>query len=374
MIKISQRRNNMKIGVIKDPKQGEARVGMTPENVKILVEAGNEVFVDSNAGAGCGFTDELYKAAGGQIVDTETAWEAELIVKVKEPMESEYKYFKPGQIIWGFLHLAANKACVEKMMEVGVTAISGENISINGVLELLKPMSAIAGRRAVNIGQYYLEKQHEGEGILLPGIEGIEAGTVVIFGGGNAAENAADMAVALGCKVIIIELGDARIAQLKERYAGKTVEIVKSTTEALEENIKLADVFISTILIPGAKPPKLVKEYMVKSMKPGSVIVDIAIDQGGTVETIDHATNHADPVFIKHGIIHYAVPNMPGATPRTATIALAQGNISFLKEISVKGLDEALKSKELLSGLSVYKGKVVSKALADSIDVTYTEL
>lgn len=157
----------MKIGVIKDPKQGEARVGMTPENVKILVEAGNEVLVDSNAGAGCGFTNDLYEAAGGQIVDTETAWEAELIVKVKEPMESEYKYFKPGQIIWGFLHLAANKACVEKMMEVGVTAISGENISINGVLELLKPMSAIAGRRAVNIGQYYLEKQHEGEGILL---------------------------------------------------------------------------------------------------------------------------------------------------------------------------------------------------------------
>ncbi|MGT2623532.1 alanine dehydrogenase [Streptococcus thoraltensis] len=363
----------MRIGVIKDPKQGEARVGMTPENVKILVEAGNEVLVDSNAGAGCGFTNDLYEAAGGKIVDTETAWEADLIVKVKEPMESEYKYFKPGQIIWGFLHLAANKACVEKMMEVGVTAISGENISINGVLELLKPMSAIAGRRAVNIGQYYLEKQHEGQGILLPGIPGIEAGTVVIFGGGNAAENAADMAVALGCKVIIIELGDERIAQLKEHYAGKTVEIVKSTTEALEENIKIADIFISTILIPGAKPPKLVKEYMVESMKPGSVLVDIAIDQGGTVETIDHATNHADPVFIKHGVIHYAVPNMPGATPRTATIALAQGNISFLKAISTKGLDEALKDEELFSGLSVYKGKVVSKALADSIDVAYSE-
>ena len=364
----------MKIGVIKDPKQGEARVGMTPENVKILVDAGNEVLVDSGAGAGCGFTDDHYKEAGAKIVDTETAWEAELIVKVKEPMESEYKYFKPGQIIWGFLHLAANKACVEKMMEVGVTAISGENISIDGVLKLLKPMSAIAGRRAVNIGQYYLEKQHEGQGILLPGIEGIEAGTVVIFGGGNAAENAADIAVALGCRVIIIELNDDRINQLKDHYKGKKVEVVKSTTKSLEKKIKLADVFISTILIPGAKPPKLVKEYMVKSMKPGSVIVDIAIDQGGTVETIDHATNHADPVFIKHGIIHYAVPNMPGATPRTATIALAQGNISFLKDISTKGLDEALRSKELLSGLSVYKGKVVSKALADSIDVEFSEM
>lgn len=364
----------MKIGVIKDPKQGEARVGMTPKNVKILVDAGNEVLVDSGAGAGCGFTDDHYKEAGAKIVDTKTAWEAELIVKVKEPMKSEYKYFKPGQIIWGFLHLAANKACVEKMMEVGVTAISGENISIDGVLKLLKPMSAIAGRRAVNIGQYYLEKQHEGQGILLPGIEGIEAGTVVIFGGGNAAENAADIAVALGCRVIIIELNDDRINQLKDHYKGKKVEVVKSSTESLEENIKLADVFISTILIPGAKPPKLVKEYMVKSMKPGSVIVDIAIDQGGTVETIDHATNHADPIFIKHGIIHYAVPNMPGATPRTATIALAQGNISFLKDISTKGLDEALKSKELLSGLSVYKGKVVSKALADSIDVEFNEM
>jgi len=375
--KITKENENMIIGVIKDPKQGEARVGMTPENVKILVESGNTVYVDDNAGAGSGFTNEQYIQAGGEIVDTAKAWEAELIVKVKEPMESEYHYFKPGQIIWGFLHLAANKACVEKMMEIGVTAISGENISVNGVLELLKPMSAIAGRRAVNLGQYYLEKQHEGQGILLPGIPdaGIEAGEVVIFGGGNAAENAADVAIGIGCHVTIIELGDERIKQLKERYAAKNVTVVKSTTEALEENIKLADVFISTILIPGAKPPKLVKEDMVKSMKPGSVIVDIAIDQGGTVETINHATNHADPVFIKHDVIHYAVPNMPGATPRTATIALAKGNISYLKDIATKGLKLALKeSSELLSGLSILEGKVVSKALSDSIDVAYTEI
>ncbi|MFR3684941.1 MAG: alanine dehydrogenase [Enterococcus sp.] len=365
----------MKIGVIKDPKQGEARVGMTPENVKILVEAGNEVLVDNNAGAGSGFTNEQYIEAGGKIVDTDEAWTAELIVKVKEPMESEYHYFKKGQIIWGFLHLAANKACVEKMMEVGVTALSGENISINGVLELLKPMSAIAGRRAVNLGQYYLEKQHGGEGILLPGIDGVEAGTVVILGGGNAAENAADMAVGIGCHVIILEVNENRIKQLKDRYKDHNVDVLVSNTENLEEKIKEADVFISTVLIPGAKPPKLVKEYMVESMKPGSVIVDIAIDQGGTVETIDKPTNHADPVFTKHDVIHYAVPNMPGATPRTATIALAKGNISFLKEVSVKGLDDALKSDEsLLSGLSVYNGKVVSKALADSIDVPYTEI
>ncbi|MEG2772931.1 MAG: alanine dehydrogenase [Lactococcus sp.] len=363
----------MKIGVIKDPKQGEARVGMTPENVKILVEAGNEVLVDSNAGAGCGFTNDLYEAAGGQIVDTETAWEAELIVKVKEPMESEYKYFKPGQIIWGFLHLAANKACVEKMIEMKVTAFSAENIATEGTFPLLKPLSAIAGRRAVNIGQYYLEKQHGGQGILLPGIpeSGIEAGHIVIFGGGTAA----DIALSIGCSVLILELSDTRIQELETRYAGKKLQIVKSTTEALEEHIKKADVFISTILIPGAKPPKLVKEYMVKSMKPGAVIVDIAIDQGGTVETIDHATNHAEPVFTRHNVIHYAVPNMPGATPRTSTLVMSKGNIEYLKQIADNGLEEALNlSESLRSGMSVYKGTIVSHALADSIGLPYTKI
>ncbi|OTP11860.1 alanine dehydrogenase [Enterococcus sp. 10A9_DIV0425] len=365
----------MKIGVIKDPKQGEARVGATPENVKILVEAGNEVLIDKDAGIGSGFTNEQYIEAGGKIVETDTAWTADLIIKVKEPMPSEYHYFKHGQIIWGFLHLAANQACVEKMMEVGVSALSGENISINGTLELLKPMSAIAGRRAVNLGQYYLEKQHGGEGVLLPGIEGVEAGVVVILGGGNAGMNAADIAVGIGCHVIILEVNDGRIQQLQKRYQNQPVEICLSNQENLEEKIKEADVFISTILIPGAKPPKLVKESMVQSMKAGSVIVDIAIDQGGTVETIDHPTTHADPIFIKHEVIHYAVPNMPGATPRTATIALAKGNCSFLKEISVKGFENALRTNEhLATGLSVYKGKVVSKPLAESLNVTYHEI
>lgn len=365
----------MKIAVIKDPKQGESRVAMTPENVKILVNAGNEVLIDHNAGIGSGFTNEQYEEVGGTIVDTAQAWEAELIVKVKEPMESEYHYFKEGQMIWGFLHLAANKTCVEKMMEAGITAISGENISVNGVLELLKPMSAIAGRRAVNLGQYYLEKQHGGEGILLPGIEGVDPGTVVILGGGNAAENAADMAVGLGCQVIILEVSEERIKQLKAKYKNDHVDILESNTTNLEEAIKKADVFISTVLIPGAKPPKLVKEYMIKTMKPGSVVIDISIDQGGTIETLDRPTTHADPVYIKHGVIHYGVPNMPGATPRTATIALAKGNIPFLKELSEKGLDESLKSNEsLLSGISLYKGKVVSKALAESIDVPFTRI
>ena len=366
----------MKIAVVKDLKQGESRVGMTPENVKILVEAGHTLYVEDNAGFGAGFPNEQYIAAGAEIVEREKAWKAEMMVRVKEPLEEEYQYLKEGQIIWGFLHLPANKACVEKMIEMNVTAFSAENIAADGIFPLLKPLSAIAGRRAVNLGQYYLEKQHGGQGILLPGIpdSDIEAGHIVIFGGGTAAENAADIALSIGCSVVILELNDKRIQELEKHYSGKNIQIIKSTTEALEEHIKEADVFISTILIPGAKPPKLVKEYMVKSMKAGSVIVDIAIDQGGTVETIEHATSHADPVFIKHNVIHYAVPNMPGATPRTSTLVMSKGNIEYLKLIADQGLDKALAgSTSLNSGMSVYKGQIVSRALSDSINLPYTD-
>lgn len=365
----------MNIGVIKDPKQGESRVGMTPENVNRLVQSGNKVFVEKNAGLGSGFPDNLYEEVGAMIVDTKDAWNVDLVVKVKEPMKEEFKYFKEDLIIWGFLHLAASKEVVEAMVNAKVTAISGENISIDGVSELLKPMSAIAGRRAVNLGQYYLEKEHGGEGILLPGIDGIDPGVVVILGGGNAAENSADMALGINCKVYILELNEQRIEYLENRYKGKNIEIISSTTENLEKYIQVADVFISTILIPGAKPPKIVKEYMVKTMKPGSVIVDIAIDQGGTVETIESPTSHQDPIFEKHGVIHYAVPNMPGATPRTSTIALAQGNISYLLGISENGLEDAITSvKGLASGISIYKGHITQQGIADSSGYSYYEL
>jgi len=367
----------MIIGVVKDLKQGEERIGMIPENVKILTDAGHQVMVEKDAGIGAGFANQQYIDAGAQIVDVGKAWEAELIVRVKEPQVSEYKYLREGQILWGFLHLPANKLTVEKMIEKGVTAFSAENLKVDNAFPLLKPLSAIAGRRAVNMGQYYLEKQHGGQGILLPGIPDldIEAGHVVIFGGGIAAENATDMAVGIGCSVTILELNDIRIQTLKEKYQNPKVSIVKSTTEALEKHIQLADVFISTILIPGAKPPKLVKEHMVQSMKQGSVIIDIAIDQGGTVETIDAATTHANPIFEKYGVIHYAVPNMPGAVPRTSTLAMSKGNIEYLKMIADEGLERALcKNEALVTGLSVYKGQVVSQGLSDSIDVPYTEV
>lgn len=364
----------MKIGVIKDPKQGEGRVGMTPENVKILTAEGHQVLVDKDAGVGAGFSNEEYEAAGGEIVDTKEAWSAELIVKVKEPMPSEYQYFKENQIIWGFLHLAANKECTEKMMAKNMTALSAENLVVNGVQTLLKPMSAIAGRRAVSMGQYYLEAQHQGEGILLAGIPGIKAGKVVILGGGNAAQNSCDMALAIGCEVVILEKSPYQIEQLKQKYTNDNVLIVPSSEESLAKYIKEADLFISTVLIPGAKPPKLVKDYMVASMKKGSVLVDIAIDQGGTVENIK-TTNHAEPVYINHGVVHYAVPNMPGAVPRTATIALSKGNIEYLVDIANNGIKNILQdSKEIASAASIYEGTVVSKALSDSVGVDYKPL
>lgn len=360
----------MKIGVIKDPKQGEGRVGMTPENVKILTANGHEVLVDCDAGIGAGFSNDEYERAGGTIVDTPTAWTADLIVKVKEPMPSEYQYFKEGQIIWGFLHLAANEECTREMARHHMSAISAENLVVDGVQTLLKPMSALAGRRAAYLGANYLEAQYGGEGILLPGIPGIEAGTAVILGGGNAAVNACDLFLGMGCHVIILEKNEDRISYLNDRYTNNSVEVIPSNEDTLREAIKKADVFVSTLLIPGAKPPKIVTVDMVKSMKKGSVIIDIAIDQGGTVATIDKPTTHADPIFVKYGVVHYAVPNMPGAVPRTATIALSKGNIEYLVDIANKGLKEAIKDSEPIeSAMSIYQGTIVSKALAQSLNM-----
>ncbi|MGV0169041.1 alanine dehydrogenase [Furfurilactobacillus sp. WILCCON 0119] len=367
----------MQIAVIKEQKEGEGRVAATPENVRKMVEAGNEVLVEKNAGVGAGFANDEYAEAGGKIVSHEEGWKAELIIKVKEPDAEEYKYFSKGKIVWGFQHLASSKLTVEAMMKAGTTAIGAETIVKDGKLELLAPVSQIAGRRSIIMGAYYLEAQHQGEGILLPGINfpGIHAGNVVIFGGGNAAEGAADMALGMGCSVVIIELNDDKIAEIKNHYEGKNLRVVKSNEENLAKEIKDADIFVSTILIPGSKPPKLVKEAMVKSMKKGSVIVDVAIDQGGTVETIDHPTTIDDPVFVKDGVVHYAVPNQPGAVPRTSTMALAAGNLPYLLEIAEKGIVDAIKTNDALaSGVNLYEGKVTNEGLAKSLDEPYTKL
>lgn len=365
----------MKFGVVKEIKTGEARVAMTPENVKILTEAGHTVYVENNAGVGAGFSNEEYVNANAILCDQDQAWDVDVLVKVKEPLASEYKYFKQDLIVWGFLHLAASKECVLAMQEAGTTAIAGETINLDGQLELLKPMSAIAGRRAIFMGAYYLEKQHGGEGILISGIDGVPSGNVVILGGGNAAVNACDMACGIGCNVTILELNQDRIAHLNELYAGKPVSIIESTTENLENEIKKADIFVSTILIPGAKPPKIVKEYMIKTMKPGSVVVDISIDQGGTIETIDKYTTHDNPTFIKHDVIHYAVPNMPGAVPRTATMALAKGNIPYLLSIGNIGLARSVEAMpELATGINIYNNCITYAGLANTLELTHTDI
>ncbi len=367
----------MKIGIIKELKPGEGRVACTPENAQKLIEAGNEVLVEQDAGVGSGFTNEEYESAGARIVSHEEGWQSDLIVKVKEPDKKEFKYFKKGQIIWGFQHLASSKKTVEAMQEAGVTAIGGETIEIDGGAPLLAPMSAIAGRRSMLMGAYYLEAQHQGEGILISGIDvisGIPSGKVVIFGGGSAAVNAATIGLGLQAEITIIELKDERIKWLEEHFKGQNVRVVKSNEENLAKEIKEADVFISTILIPGSKPPKLVTRDMVKSMKEGAVLVDIAIDQGGTVEGI-RPTTISDPVYVEDGVVHYAVPNQPGAVPRTSTMALAAGNLEYLHAISTKGLDQAIKECDALAtGVNVYKGHVTNKGLADSLDMKYEEL
>ncbi|WP_114604369.1 alanine dehydrogenase [Staphylococcus sp. EZ-P03] len=367
----------MEIGIIKELKPGEGRVACTPENVKKLVLEGHRVVVEYNAGTGSGFDDEQYKRAGAFLVDHEEAWQADLIVKVKEPDEKEFRYFKEGQVIWGFQHLASSKATVEAMKEAGVTAIGGETIVKDGQAPLLAPMSAIAGRRSMLMGAYYLEKQHEGEGILISGIDaidGIPAGKVVIFGGGSAAVNAATIALGLQTNVSIIELKDERIAWLKDHFKGEKVEVIKSTKENLAQEIKTADVFISTILIPGSKPPKLVTKDMIQSMKKGSVLIDIAIDQGGTIEGIKPTTID-NPVYVEDGKVFYAVPNQPGAVPRTSTMALALGNIEYLLEISKKGIAQAIKDNPVLaSGVNIYRGHITNEGLAQSHDMKYEAL
>lgn len=365
----------MKIGVLKENKNGENRVVMTPINVKTLIDAGHDVVVQSDAGIGSGYSNEEYIDAGASIVSQEEAWNVDLVSKVKEPEPEEYKFFKKDLIFWGFLHLAASRECVEAMQKSGMTGVAVESVNKDGVYVLLKPMSAVAGRRAIMVAANFLGKHYGGSGVLISGIEGVPPGNVLILGGGNVAVNAAEMALGLGANVTMLELNESRIEQLKEMYAGQSMTVLKSTTEELEKQIKEADILVSTILIPGANPPKIVKEYMVKTMKPGSVIVDVSIDQGGTIETIAKSTSLEDPIFIKHDVLHYAVPNMPGETPRTSTIALAKGNLEYVLSIANDGIKGSIdKYPELYEAVNIYKGNVVYENLAKSLDIDWTEL
>lgn len=358
----------MKVGLPKEIKNNENRVGMTPAGVKALVSAGHSVFVEKTAGVGSGISDAEYIEAGATMVDTAAeAWDAEMVVKVKEPLESEYQFFKEGQILYTYLHLAAEVPLINALIEKKVEAVAYETIQLSdGSLPLLAPMSEVAGRRATIVGATYLEKHRGGSGILLSGVPGTERGHVVVVGAGVSGISAAKMALGLGARVTILDVNIPRLRYIDDTY--QDIQTMYSSEHNVHEAVKNADLVISTVLIPGAKAPKIIKEYMVKDMRPGSVIVDVAIDQGGSVETIDRITTHDQPVYEKHGVLHYSVANMPGATPRTSTFALTNATLPYMMKLANNGIKACLKDEALLKGVNVINGHITYPAVAQAVD------
>lgn len=363
----------MLIGVPKEIKKQEERVGATPSAVASLVHAGHSVIVEKGAGVGSGFPDEEYIAAGAKMGSAEEAWDTEMVIKVKEPLENEYQYFKPGQIIYTYLHLAADKPLTEALIEKKVTGVAYETmVGRGGGLPLLFPMSEIAGRMSIQVGSHFLEQAHGGKGILLSGVSGVHRGKVAIIGGGTVGFNAAKIAVGMGAQVTILDINAQRLAEIDNIFDGK-IQTLMSNTANIKKAVEEADLVVGAVLIPGAKAPKLVTEEMVKNMKPGSVIVDIPIDQGGIFETTVRATTHEDPIYITHDVIHYTVANMPGAVPKTATEALSSATVHYAIKIANKGIDKAAaENNTILTGINTHQGDLTSKAVADSLDLPFT--
>ena len=366
----------MIIGTTKELKNHEYRVGLTPDNVLSFVAEGHTVYVETKAGEGAGFSDEMYKEAGAVILDTpqEVFAKADMIVKVKEPEECEYELLREGQILYTYLHLAPNPGLTEALMERGVKAVAFETITDNeGNLPCLRPMSQIAGRLSIQEGAKYLEKSFGGRGILLGGVPGVERGKIVIIGGGIAGTYAAKAAVGIDAQVTLLDVNLNRLSYLEDVF-GASVTTLYSTEANIRKCLAEADLVIGSVLIPGGKTPKLVRKEHLKLMKKGAVIVDIAIDQGGCCET-SHVTKHADPVFIEDGIVHYCVGNMPGAVPHTSTIALANATFKYGRMIANYGLEEAVKMDAgLANGVNIYGHKCVNKNVAESLNLEYTDL
>lgn len=366
----------MKIGIPKEIKNNESRVAMTPAGVVTLTSAGHEVFIESGAGLGSSFTDEEYKNAGATIVNTaKEAWDQEMVMKVKEPVVSEFKYLKEGLILFTYLHLAPEIQLTEALINKKVIGIAYETVQLpNRSLPLLTPMSEVAGKMSVQIGAQYLEKTNGGKGILLGGVSGVERSKVTIIGGGVAGTNAARVAVGMGADVTILDLSSERLRELDNIF-GNAVQTLMSNPYNIANCIRNSDLVIGSVLIPGAKAPKLVTEEMVKSMSDGSVIVDIAIDQGGIFETTDRVTTLDDPTYLKHGVVHYAVPNIPGSVPRTATIALTNVTIPYALQIANKGYKKAcIENEALKKGINILNGHIVYKAVAESQGKEYVSV
>ena len=366
----------MIVGCPKEIKAQEGRVSLTPAGVDALVLAGHTVYVQKSAGVASGFTDEEYAAAGATLLDTakEVYDIAEMIVKVKEPLPQEYDLLREGQTLFTYLHLAPDAEQTEALLSRGVTAIAYETVQLaDRTLPLLSPMSEIAGRLAIQIGAHLLESNCGGRGVLLGGVPGVERANVVIIGGGNVGTNAAKIAVGMGAHVTILDLSAARLRYLDDIFGGK-VQTLQSNAYNIGKAVQAADLVVGCVLIPGAKTPHLVTEDMVKAMRPGSVLVDVAIDQGGSIATIDRPTPHEEPYFVKHGVLHYSVANMPGAVPRTSTLALTGATLPYAVKLANMGAEAACKADEaLLKGLNTYKGHLTCKAVADAQGREYTD-
>jgi alanine dehydrogenase len=366
----------MKIGLPKEIKDNEYRVGLTPAGVRALTDAGHTVFVEKSAGEGSGFGNELYEKAGATTLETaDDVWgEGDMIVKVKEPIAPEYPRMRENQLLFTYLHLAPEFELTKQMMERKVTGVAYETITDRrGTLPLLTPMSEVAGRMSVQVGATYLEKMNGGRGILLGGVPGVTAGRVVIIGGGVVGTEAAKMAIGLGAHVTIIDKNLDRLRQLDDIFLSK-VQTLASSRYDINEAISHADLIIGAVLVVGAAAPKLVTRDMLKDIQNGAVLVDVAVDQGGCFETT-HATTHSNPTYYEEGVLHYCVANMPGAVPRTSTFALTNATLPYALDLANKGFERAIAEDEgLQEGVNTYAGKLTYEAVATSQNLEYTPL
>jgi alanine dehydrogenase len=363
----------MIIGVPTEIKTREYRVGMIPAGVRILTSRGHTVLVQAGAGGGSGLSDDEYRKAGAQIAASrEEVWKrAEMIVKVKEPLVDEFPLMREGQIVYTYLHLAAAQELGHEMLRRRVDGVAYETIeAANGQLPLLQPMSAVAGRMSVQVGASLLEKERGGKGVLLGGVPGVRRGRVAIIGGGVVGQNAAQMAVGLGAQVTILEVNQGVMTYLDDIYEGR-IHTLYSDPHTIEEAVRAADLLIGAVLVTGARAPRLVTERMVAGMEPGSVIVDVAVDQGGCVETCK-PTTHDNPTYTVHGVTHYAVANMPGAVPRTSTYALCNATIGYAKQLADHGLVKAAgQDPALAKGINTFRGQVPHRAVAEALGVDH---
>ena len=367
----------MRIGVPTEIKTREYRVGILPAGVLALTAHGHTVLVQEGAGIGAGIPDEAYKAAGATIIaNAAEVWaQADMIFKVKEPLRPEYPMMRAGQIIYTYFHLAAAPELAKVLVDQKVTAVAYETIETDdGRLPLLQPMSAVAGRMAIQVGAAFLEKEHGGKGILLGGVAGTRRGRVAIIGGGVVGSNAARIAMGYGAQVSVLDVNMRTLEYLDDIYQGR-INTLFSDPHTIEEAVVSADLVVGAVLVAGARAPKLVTSSMVSRMEPGSVVVDVAVDQGGCIETADHPTTHDDPTYVVHGVTHYAVANMPGAVARTSTYALNNATFPYGLRIADQGILRAAQgNKEIARGINTYAGHVTHKAVAGAVGAEYKSM